>query len=345
MSEEQKEASLEESAFTNPSLVEHQEQPSRNEELARLVEQWNKLEGAELEQALSDYLQTVAIKSLADAGDRQAVSESMRREHLKLGAIGMVGSGETRTLHPDFLQRVDFYKLSADVLERNREQIDQNEQTLAGEIAKAKHDLLSYRDVLTGEQQEQALSATEQSANGDLYAKTLAREFVRGNAPTVEKAKWSVKGDFNRDMAQLPDHVRAAMSPYAASESWIYWDIAKQKYLSEHEPATEAERDTRKPYEDMGIEADPLEEVDGRFSGNATFVHQAIADRHLGWEIQQMTVRGIDMTWLTKQSPKALELLSASTKSDGQLSSYQYTELGRQATEAARYVRNYPPEG
>jgi len=299
--------------------------------MQELVAGFNQLEGPELEQAVSGHLQSVLDGAIERGGDQEDVQSALRTEWFKFSFTGVGREGEVRT-QPTFLGKIDYTAAQLGVIEGNKDRVDQAESRVTAEASRVKDELLSYKDVLTTEQEKQeALAYTEGSESADNYARALAKEILGNGPDSVEQARLSVRGEFDKAIDALPEDIKAEVSHFAGSDSWVYWDLGKQKYLTDHPPVTDKDYEDRAVYAAMGIEQNPLDKIDDKFTETAEFVQRSIASRHLGWELHQMAAKGIDMSWLTQFSEEAAIILQASTKEDGQLHSWQYTELGREA--------------
>jgi hypothetical protein len=315
---------------------------SPNVDTQELVERFNGLNGEELETAVTSHLQGIVDKSLADGADQELLDNRLGTEWLKFTGSGVAAEGETRT-QPTFLGQIDYLSLQAKVLGSNQERIDQVESKIAETAEEVKRNMFSYQDVLTDDTaREQALDFTLSSKSAELYARAMAQELMAHGSEKIDKARASIRVEFDQIVSLLPENLKKEMSPFANSDSWINWDIAKQKYLSSHPPGTDAEYEDRATYIGMGIEQDPLDTETDKFSNTANYVQKSIAERHIGWEIQQMAQNGIDMSWLTSKNQTAADILSGEVKEDGQLHSWQYVELGRVTKDIAEYLANHP---
>lgn len=327
----------------------------------QLIEGLNALDGPALEAAVTGHFDSVIRTTLENGGDKNDVDAAVHSQSLILstGVLdrwiredGSVGDEPVeRGVQPTFMQKIDFYGIQHGALTNRQEEIETAEKDVTEKAAVIKRDWFSYKDVLDDpDAQQKALDYTMASASADMYARAMAKELRKGNEADIDSARNIIRGMFDSEVADLPEDVRANLSPFAKSDSWILWDIAKQKYLATHGPGTTAESDNRAAYRGLGLEEDPLTKENGTFTHDAYFMQRAIADRHLGWELQQMAVRGEDMTWLTDHDPEAADLLNQPTKPDDdtkQLHSWQYVLLGREAAVIAAYMhsQHYRPLG
>lgn len=312
------------------------------------------LEGEELETTLAAHYQSVVDESLANGAGTKEVEAALLAESADISYsrpdIPLTFGEDGEPLPPEqiaefrpyerhaFIDKVNDYGLRRKIVDANKYRIAHVETAVDFNAGQIKREWFSYQDVLeTDEQKQAALEFTEHSESADNYARAMAREIVKGNSQDIEDAKLRIKYIFKGTVNKLPEDVRAQLSPFAGSESWVYWDIAKQKYLADNPPANNQEYRERANY----VEHDPLEREGERFSQNAEWLHKTIAWRHLGWEAHQMAKNGVNMDWL-KNFPEAAQYLLAPTKEDGKLHSWQYTELGRVVARAADsydYVR------
>ncbi len=102
------------------------------------------------------------------------------------------------------------------------------------------------------------------------YGETLKEILnTKESKESLEKAKGLIRENFTKAMIAL----NYTPTIYGLNDTWIYWDIAKQKYLTTHK------NESSKNYK-LG---DPLQFESKNI--DAQRVAQEIADRHIGWEI------------------------------------------------------------
>jgi len=133
----------------------------------------------------------------------------------------------------------------------------------------------------------------------------------------------SLVGSIRKKIDETTRKLGLEQSQWGESQSWIYWDIAKQKYFDSH-------KDEADPRYDIG---DPLEDEK---------LQQQISDRHLGWEVYGQTAEYVDgqrrfanknfLNRLNKDDEtfeKVITLLKKEPKPENQtLSSYDLAKLG-----------------
>ena len=129
------------------------------------------------------------------------------------------------------------------------------------------------------------------------------------------------KEKFNDTVNKIRDEYEGVMnklsmdsSIFGASQSWIYWDLAKQDYYSKN-PEVDSRYET----------GDPIEKED---------IQYAIVNRHLGWELYGAYNQDISVVDKLNKSDdsfnRIVELLEKSPKEENQtLSSYDLAELGK----------------
>ncbi|MFA6391619.1 MAG: hypothetical protein WCW66_02580 [Patescibacteria group bacterium] len=162
----------------------------------------------------------------------------------------------------------------------------------------------------------------ETIAQANAYATTL--ESIKDD-PNFEPIVTQIREKFNDIMYRL--HLEP--STHSKSESWTYWDMAKQKYINDHPD----QQDTRYRI------GDPLKDE---------VLQDQIASRQLGWEIYSKNSVGVDhgdgsglvrkfqenvsMNILDKDNPnypEIMELLKKDAKPENDtLSSVDLTRLG-----------------
>jgi hypothetical protein len=175
----------------------------------------------------------------------------------------------------------------------------------------------SYPDVGTPEQLVNRVQATFAMPNARNYAEALMelanRESMQKVVDLADDMKKAMLGDARR--------LHMPVSAFGRDRSWAMWDIGKQFYLSKHPDKSSDE------YKDKL--ADPMADTQ---EGNEKKLE--IVNRHIGWEARRAYSRNISK-WKEEVSSKealfasAMPLLSRPPeKSDGQLHSYELTELG-----------------
>ena len=147
------------------------------------------------------------------------------------------------------------------------------------------------------------------------YAMVLHKMLKGTDAPKLESLKQTIRTYYQQAIQQL----NFPTTKYSASQSWIYWDIAKQRFLFQNP----AKSDPKYPL------ADPLE-FDR--SPQSKEVVQQIADRHIGGEFQQYALQTIrdssaDDININKDDPTYDNIMLL--VKDGTLHSYQLVILGR----------------
>ena len=149
------------------------------------------------------------------------------------------------------------------------------------------------------------------------YAEAL-REILATQKDQLETLKDALADYFEATVREID----LPVSRFGRSDSWKYWDLAKQKYLSEHPDESDTSR---------YLLADPFE-----FETNPTSrtVLQQIADRHIGWEAyREYNVQGsiedfhLDSGHQTYARIRAL--ITETEKPTGFLASDKLAELGR----------------
>lgn len=210
------------------------------------------------------------------------------------------------------------------------------------EYAQLTNDLLengfSYRDVL-GDEAKRAGTTSEHPENAAAYAHELTRLILEGRGEEVKEATEDIRKRFDSIRYLLPDSVQ--LSPYAESQSWILWDISKQEALKDREylSTTDAELN----YAGSVIK----NPEDAEQAKQAEFVRDVVAWRHMGWEMHLKAMNGEDMSWLDPlldEQTKGLLYRAGDEAHKGQLSSAEYTDLGRGINSAMmrRFVQERP---
>jgi hypothetical protein len=157
----------------------------------------------------------------------------------------------------------------------------------------------SYNDVLKKEEGEIQLPANGTKYIGSLRGLSKNKDFPR----VVAK----IRKDFDKAMKRL------SLDPsiYGESQTWIYWDMAKQDFFNNNKD-----------------EADSKYEIDNPMKSEN--IQGQIANRHLGWEVYGRREELLDN--LNKDDDsygKILELLDKEAKEENStLSSYDLALLG-----------------
>ncbi len=302
------------------------------EDVRALVSKFNQLRGRELKDAVTTHFQSVIDLLISNGCDRDEIEQGVSAEQNRLIIFAAIGLEGEATVEPTFKRKIDLLQIKTDLFDANKERIDQAEALIGETASVVKQEMFSYQDVIRSEEDKQAaIEYTNNSESADKYARAIAKEIAVNGDENIAEARLRIRTEFDKAADALPAHIKGEMTHFAESDSWIYWDIGKQKYLSEHPASTESEADERRVYGVLGLEENPLSKDSGKFTEVAEMVQRSIASRHLGWELQQMAIRGVDMSWLTDLSEEARDILQEPTKEDGQLHSWQYVELGRVA--------------
>ncbi len=188
----------------------------------------------------------------------------------------------------------------------------------------------SYRDVL-GDEAVRAGTSSEHPEHAAAYAHELARLTLAGRGEEVQAAAQDIRKRFEDVRVLLPESVQ--LSPYADSQSWIIWDIGKQEALKDKDYPSAA--DAAVNY--SGSVLDNPEETGG--VKQTELMRDVVAWRHLGWEIHLKAFNGEGMSWLDPsldERTKGLLHQAGDEAHNGQLTSSEYTDLGRGIEAALR---------
>jgi|GEM_PF-1523388 len=200
---------------------------------------------------------------------------------------------------------------------------------------------LNYRDVL-GDEAIRAGSNSEHPEHATAYAHELARLTIAGRGKDIQKAAQDIREHFDKTTVLLPESLR--MSPYAESQSWILWDIGKQEALKDNDYRSTID-------EEVSYSGSVLDNPEQAGSEQSEFMKNVIAWRHLGWEMHLKAFNGEDVgsldSMLDEQTKSMLHKVGDEAHS-GQLSSSEYTDLGRgiesalRSQEAKRFIQERP---
>jgi hypothetical protein len=149
------------------------------------------------------------------------------------------------------------------------------------------------------------------------YTESLSDILDSERAESLE----AVKGTIRNYYEHIKQNLGLEDTIFGKSDSWIYWDIAKQGYMVNNPESSRPEY----------LLADPL---DFENSSESRALIQQIADRHIGWEISNPNILN---NFDTKNlSQRALALIKKAERNPGSqaLSSMEYSELGRLVREA-----------
>lgn len=191
-------------------------------------------------------------------------------------------------------------------------------------------DGFSYRDVL-GDEVVRAGTSSEHPEHATAYAHELARLTLAGRGEEVQTAVQDIRRRFEDVRTLLPESVQ--LSPYADSQSWILWDIGKQEALKDKDypSATDAAVNY------SGSVLNNPEDTGG--TQQTEHMRDVVAWRHLGWEMHLIAFNGEDMSWLDPsldERTKGLLHQAGDEAHNGQLTSSEYTDLGRGIETALR---------
>jgi hypothetical protein len=189
-------------------------------------------------------------------------------------------------------------------------------------------ELISYADVLSGDELTQALEHVRNSPNGMKYAAELVELSQQYGKDHIAKVAQKLVADCTEILARYEDQFGLQPTPYAKSISWAMWDIAKQSYLAKHPEESSPE------YVEGGHGVAPLENPleDNYFSARK---RDEIVNRHLGWELfmakgQQLKVPIENMPFMLKGAFKAAWSDHADLNETGQLRSYELANIGKE---------------
>ena len=207
------------------------------------------------------------------------------------------------------------------VIDGMQEELTERNETFARLTESLLEDGLSYRDVL-GSEAVRAGSSSEHPEHAATYAHELARLTLAGRGEEVQAAAQDIHRRFDNMRYLLPDSVQ--LSTYAKSESWILWDIGKQEALKDKDYPSPTDSEVNYSGSVLDTQTDNTKQ--------AEFMRDVIAWRHMGWEMHLKAANGEDMSWLDssldEQARGLLHKMGDETHS-GQLSSAEYTDLGR----------------
>lgn len=163
---------------------------------------------------------------------------------------------------------------------------------------------LSYNDVLHKNIDDIVLPESAQK-----YAQSL-KDLVK------DDKFFDIVQNIKKQFLELIDNFGVSPSRFGISDSWVFWDIAKQKYFFDNQDVADKRYDI----------ADPLE---------SKKMQQKIIDRHLGWEIyavlgekkvDQDLSQYIENTF--SRYKEIIDLLNKKPKNNGTLSSLDLETLG-----------------
>ncbi len=128
---------------------------------------------------------------------------------------------------------------------------------------------------------------------------------------SVDKLKNTIRTEYNSIMSKIG----ILSSPAGASDNWIYWDLGKQSYLSEHPQESNENYKLENPFTEQNQE-----------------ILADIINRHVGWEVLGYVKNNPDfLNTLDKSKDSYSKIVSlvGEEKQLGKLSSYKLTELGK----------------
>ena len=165
---------------------------------------------------------------------------------------------------------------------------------------------------LSEEEKKRIKENIHKSKSALRYAKIIWKLEKEGKKEELEAVAQKIYGDTLTDLYRY----EIGISPYSISQSWVFWDIAKQLYYLENPNETD-----RKKYR----LANPLTDEEKQTE---------ILDRHIGWEIfSKMTTGELDKFLNKFQEPiyrkRFVEFMIKKPNSSKTLPSYELTELGK----------------
>jgi len=127
----------------------------------------------------------------------------------------------------------------------------------------------------------------------------------------VDKIKNTIRSDYNTIM----DKLGILSSPAGASDNWIYWDLGKQSYLSEHPDESSENYNLSNPFNVENNE-----------------IIKDIVNRHVGWEVLGYIKNNPEfLNSLNNEKDSYLKIISLIKKSQNRekIHSYELSNLGK----------------
>ncbi len=185
-------------------------------------------------------------------------------------------------------------------------------------------ELLSYADVISGEELEKAVAA---NASKEGYKQTLI-DLMQEHG---KKEVMSQAAELRKKCLDTLKELGIEPTKYGESISWALWDITKQSYLAKHPEESDGSK-----YK-LGY---PLAQ-----DQNGAELLQEIIDRHVGWEIMSKHdgEENAPINLSTEATNEILKILNESERNEsGQLHSYDLAKVGRVVRELL--AQAIPPE-
>ena len=173
---------------------------------------------------------------------------------------------------------------------------------------------LSYQDADIPEQRKAGmLKWSKESPSASRYAESIVT-LAQGTSLNEIRGKAE---ELKNQLLKIASTIGVPVSAEAQSLSWAMWDIGKQYYYFIHQNEADPKYEI----------AEPLESKEKQ---------EEIVNRHLGYEAYRAF--NSNSEWKKKiekdnRFTRALELLNKKPKQDGQLSSYDFAELGKRLRE------------
>ncbi len=151
-------------------------------------------------------------------------------------------------------------------------------------------------------------------ASVEKYSKGLhigMQEKDQNGLTLVDKVKNNIRNDYNKIM----NKIGILSSSAGASDSWIYWDLGKQSYLSEHPDESNKNYNLANPFN----------------TENQDIIND-IVNRHVGWEVLgyvKYSPEFLDSLDKNKDSYLKITSLISDGIQVGKLPSYKLAELGK----------------
>ena len=207
------------------------------------------------------------------------------------------------------VEEEDVTKKSFIVKKEEPEETNENE-----DIENTIREYFSYSDAmeLTDDEKSQILEKTLKNNSAKKYAKILLKLKNQGLMPRVDNL---VREIFAKTITQLTSY-SVNPRPYTYSNSWVYWDIAKQIYYLDNPGESNSNY----------LLANPLESPEKI---------QEIIDRHIGWEIYSQMDTGEINGFLNRirdpiYGKRVIDVMIAkANKKFDHFSSYKMAELGK----------------
>ncbi len=153
----------------------------------------------------------------------------------------------------------------------------------------------------------------------NVNGKSIKKYTISFKKMSQEEKFFDVARDIKKKFEDIMQLVGLESSIWGKSDTWVYWDMAKQQYFFDHQDEADEKYDIGDPIADNNLQ-------------------QQIIDRHIGWELYSGNRNNKEMkTYLYEKfntNSEIMSFLNKKPKKNNDLSSIDLASLGKLVREA-----------